>query len=57
MARDLWEMICGEGLETVQSNLKNWLNETSWQGSGDDITVGILYRGNDERPGGNAACA
>ncbi|MFZ1641786.1 MAG: PP2C family serine/threonine-protein phosphatase [Candidatus Contendobacter sp.] len=43
VARDLWEMLRAEGLEAVQSNLKNWLNEASQQGSGDDITVGIVY--------------
>ncbi len=43
VARDLWEMFRDEGVETVQSNLKGWLNEASRQGSGDDITVGIVY--------------
>jgi hypothetical protein len=43
VARDLWEMLRDEGVETVQSNLKDWLNEASQQGSGDDITVGIMY--------------
>ena len=42
VARDLWEMIRDEGIEPVQSNLKHWLNEASQQGSGDDITVGII---------------
>ena len=45
VARDLWEMLRDEGVETVRSNLKNWLNEASQQGSGDDITVGILCQG------------
>ena len=45
VARDLWEMIRDEGIEPVQSNLKHWLNEASQQGSGDDITVGILCQG------------
>ena len=44
VARDLWAMLRDEGLETVQSNLKDWLNEASQQGSGDDITMGIMYR-------------
>ena len=48
-------MVRDERLEPVQSNLKNWLNEASRQGSGDDITVGVLCQENDERPGGNAA--
>ena len=55
VARDLWAMVRDERLEPVQSNLENWLNEASRQGSGDDITVGVLCRENDERPGGNAA--
>lgn len=42
VARDLWEMIRDGGVEAVQPNLKDWLNEASLQGSGDDITVGIL---------------
>ena len=42
VARDLWMMVQDEGLEPVRSNLKNWLNEASRQGSGDDITVGII---------------
>ena len=44
VAQDFWAMIRDEGLGPVQSNLKNWLNETSQQGSGDDMTVGILCR-------------
>lgn len=43
VARDLWEMIREEGLEPVRSNLKNWLNEASQQGSGDDITAGLIW--------------
>ena len=43
VARDLWAMLRDEGVEAVQSNLKDWLNEASQQGSGDDITVGIVY--------------
>ncbi|MDG4595572.1 MAG: PP2C family serine/threonine-protein phosphatase [Candidatus Contendobacter sp.] len=42
VARDLREMIREEGLEPIRSNLKSWLNEASRQGSGDDITVGII---------------
>ncbi|MFO1422250.1 MAG: PP2C family serine/threonine-protein phosphatase [Candidatus Competibacteraceae bacterium] len=42
VARDLWEMIRDEGVEAVQPNLEDWLNEASGQGSGDDITVGII---------------
>jgi serine/threonine protein phosphatase PrpC len=41
---DIWEMIRAEGLEAVQSGMATWLNEASQAGSGDDITLGILYR-------------
>lgn len=44
VARDLWEMIRDEGVEAVQPNLKDWLNEASQQDSGDDITVGMIWR-------------
>jgi hypothetical protein len=43
VARDLWEMLRAEGVEAVQSNLKDWLNEASRHGSGDDITVGMTW--------------
>jgi serine/threonine protein phosphatase PrpC len=41
---DIWELIRTEGLEAVQRGLATWLNEASQAGSGDDITLGILYR-------------
>ena len=41
---DILEMIRTEGLETVQENLATWLAEASQDGSGDDITLGILCR-------------
>ncbi|MFO1419720.1 MAG: PP2C family serine/threonine-protein phosphatase [Candidatus Competibacteraceae bacterium] len=44
VARDLWEMIRDEGVAAVQPHLKAWLNEASRQGSGDDITVGMIWR-------------
>lgn len=40
---DFFSMIHEEGLEIVDQNLKEWLNETSQLGSGDDISVGIMY--------------
>ena len=36
---DYYAAIKEHGAETVESNLKIWLNETSVMGSGDDITV------------------
>jgi serine/threonine protein phosphatase PrpC len=36
---EYYKTIQNHGIETVLNNLKNWLNETSENGSGDDITV------------------
>jgi hypothetical protein len=41
---DLLRFLREEGPEFIKGNLENWLNETSEAGSGDDITVGLLYR-------------
>jgi hypothetical protein len=41
---DLFEMIHSNKLEEIKSNLPGWLSEATQIGSGDDITVGILYR-------------
>ncbi len=40
---DFLEILENEGISTVQNNLKKWLNETSRLGSGDDVTLGIVY--------------
>ena len=40
---DYYSTIKEHGAETVESNLKAWLNETSAMGSGDDITVLFAY--------------
>jgi serine/threonine protein phosphatase PrpC len=40
---DFLELLENEGISTVQDNLKKWLDETSKLGSGDDITLGIVY--------------
>ena len=37
-------MLRDEGEEAVKPHLREWLNEASQQGSGDDITAGILWR-------------
>ncbi|HZH34302.1 MAG TPA: PP2C family serine/threonine-protein phosphatase [Pyrinomonadaceae bacterium] len=34
------------GFETINENLKTWLEEATQMGSGDDCTVGIIYRPN-----------
>lgn len=39
---DLFEVIHTDGLSAVSANLSGWLNQASQQGSGDDITLGIL---------------
>jgi serine/threonine protein phosphatase PrpC len=41
---DLLTLIRQEGIDNVRNALPDWLNETSTEGSGDDITAGILYR-------------
>jgi hypothetical protein len=41
---DVLEMIRSDGLEAVAHNLPAWLSEASQTGSGDDITLGMLYR-------------
>lgn len=41
---DLLRMIRSAGIEAVEEKLEGWLAEASQQGSGDDITLGIVYR-------------
>ena len=41
---DLLEMIDEDGLESVESDLEGWLEEASRLGSGDDVTLGLLFR-------------
>lgn len=40
--RDYYDIAQFHGFETIKVNLKNWLNETSEFGCGDDITVVIV---------------
>jgi serine/threonine protein phosphatase PrpC len=51
---DLLAMIRSEGIGSVEAQLQSWLSEASREGSGDDITVGILCRNDalkpDDRP-------
>jgi serine/threonine protein phosphatase PrpC len=42
--QDYLAAITANGLETVSGWLAGWLTETSQQGSGDDITLGIISR-------------
>lgn len=48
VGQDILNLICcneagiDAGIDNIESNFKDWLNETSEKGSGDDITVGIM---------------
>ena len=42
---DILEFLRPDGARNVPDNLQGWLEEASRDGSGDDITLGILYRG------------
>jgi len=44
---DYLDMLNNYGLEYMQNRLRFLLNETSLNGSGDDITLGYLYKKND----------
>ena len=41
---DILEMISSDGLDAVYEGLETWLTEASQDGSGDDITLGIICR-------------
>lgn len=41
---DYLDLLRKDGWEDVAKNLPGWLEDTSRNGSGDDITVGIIYR-------------
>jgi len=44
-ATDILEMLRAEnGFDAVSENLKGWMEEATRMGSGDDCTVGIIYR-------------
>ena len=43
VGRDLLEILREQGIAPIESNLESWLQEASEDGSGDDITVGLLY--------------
>lgn len=42
---DYLEILRSEGGSVVRQNLHQWLEDTSRAGSGDDISVGLLFRG------------
>ena len=44
VAPDILAMIRSAGTETVRAELGGWLAETSAEGSGDDITLGLIVR-------------
>ncbi len=41
---DILDILKADGLAAVQTNLPGWLEEASTAGSGDDITLGLLFR-------------
>jgi len=41
---DLLEILRADGPQNVNDHLRGWLEEASREGSGDDITLGILCR-------------
>jgi hypothetical protein len=45
---DLLRMLRQRGLAEVECDLESWLNETSELGSGDDITIAMVYRAAEE---------
>ena len=46
VGNDIHEMILKHCVASLKVHLPDWLNETSKMGSGDDITVAILYKKN-----------
>ncbi|MGD0088675.1 MAG: PP2C family serine/threonine-protein phosphatase [Planctomycetota bacterium] len=44
---DILQQIRSDGLSSVQERLPEWIAAVTRQGSGDDITVGIIKRGED----------
>jgi serine/threonine protein phosphatase PrpC len=53
---DILQMLAEEkGFESVNENLKGWLEEATQMGSGDDCTVGIIYRPDAAKKPSNAS--
>jgi hypothetical protein len=40
---DILKALRAEGVSRVRNNLEGWLKDTTTVGSGDDVTLGILY--------------
>lgn len=49
VGQDLHGLIAAEGLGVVADNLAAWLAQASQEGSGDDVTVGVLARADFEQ--------
>ncbi|MEZ0298064.1 MAG: protein phosphatase 2C domain-containing protein, partial [Candidatus Methylacidiphilales bacterium] len=43
---DIWNIICECGFDVIPRDIESWLRDASREGSGDDISVGILCRAN-----------
>lgn len=56
---DILDILREDGPDTVAESLESWLNDASGSGSGDDITLGILFRTNilspTKKPAGKSA--
>lgn len=48
---DILGILRQQGLEFVQRELPGWLSQASREGSGDDVTVGLIWREADAKPG------
>jgi hypothetical protein len=44
VAQDLADILASDGEEAVRAALPGWLEDASREGSGDDVTLGILWR-------------
>jgi serine/threonine protein phosphatase PrpC len=44
VGRDILRRIRDVGFETVEKEIKGWLDQVSSRGSGDDVTLALLYR-------------
>jgi len=44
VALDFWQMLQDEGESAVKPYLNAWLNQSSQQGSGDDISIGLVWQ-------------
>jgi serine/threonine protein phosphatase PrpC len=44
VGKDLLEILRSDGIKSVRCGMRDWLNEASISGSGDDITLGLIFR-------------